>query len=136
VFVRLLTGGERTSIYNSPEVEARLMEIYDEKMTERPVPYEEVFVDCRRFEGISRQGLDCGEQNDHYEGNPFPGIVRYPFRPVCVRLAMNCFVSDRNRTIRGDTVNTDAAIIAPQSEAPSASAKKTIPAGGVNISRL
>lgn len=47
IFVRLLTGGERTSIYNSPEVEAWLMEIYDEKMTGWPVPYEDVFVDTR-----------------------------------------------------------------------------------------
>jgi hypothetical protein len=47
VFVRLLTGGERTSIYNSPEIETRLMEIYDEKMAGWPVPYEDVFVDTR-----------------------------------------------------------------------------------------
>jgi len=47
VFVRLLTGGERTSIYNSPEVKTRFMEIYDEKMTEWPVPYEDVSVDTR-----------------------------------------------------------------------------------------
>lgn len=46
-FVRLLIGGERTSIYNSPEIEARLMEIYDEKMAEWPVPYEDVFLDTQ-----------------------------------------------------------------------------------------
>ena len=34
-----------TSIYKSPEIKARLMEIYDEKMKEWPVPYEDVFVD-------------------------------------------------------------------------------------------
>lgn len=34
-----------TSMYKSPEVEARFMEIYDEKMAEWPVPYEDVFVD-------------------------------------------------------------------------------------------
>jgi pimeloyl-ACP methyl ester carboxylesterase len=47
VFLRLLTGGERTSIYNSPEVKARFMEIYDEKMEQWPVAYEDVFVDTR-----------------------------------------------------------------------------------------
>jgi pimeloyl-ACP methyl ester carboxylesterase len=34
-----------TSIYKSPEVEARLMEIYDEKMADWPVPYQDVFLD-------------------------------------------------------------------------------------------
>ncbi len=47
LFVRLLTGGERTSIYNSPEVEARFLEIYDEKMNDWPVPYEDVFIDTK-----------------------------------------------------------------------------------------
>lgn len=47
VFARLLLGGERTSIYNSPEVEARLMEIYDEKMAEWPVPFGDVFLDTQ-----------------------------------------------------------------------------------------
>ena len=45
VFVRLLIGAEATSIYKSPEAKARFMEIYDEKMKEWPVPYEDVFVD-------------------------------------------------------------------------------------------
>ena len=35
------------SIYKSPEVKARLMEIYDEKMQEWPVPYKDVFVDTQ-----------------------------------------------------------------------------------------
>jgi hypothetical protein len=34
-----------TSIYKSPQVEARLMEIYDEKMADWPVPYRDVFLD-------------------------------------------------------------------------------------------
>jgi len=34
-----------TSIYKSPEIKARFMEMYDEKMKEWPVPYEDVFVD-------------------------------------------------------------------------------------------
>ena len=46
-FSRLLTGGEMTSIYASPEVEARFMEIYAEKMAEWPLPYEDVFVDTQ-----------------------------------------------------------------------------------------
>jgi pimeloyl-ACP methyl ester carboxylesterase len=45
VFVKLLTGGEVTSIYGSPEAKAKLLEIYDEKMTEWPVPYEDIFVE-------------------------------------------------------------------------------------------
>ena len=45
VFAKLLTGGQRTSIYSSPEIEARFIELYDEKMKEWPVPYEDVFVD-------------------------------------------------------------------------------------------
>ena len=44
VFVRLLSGGTATSLYASPEVEAQFMAIYDQKMTEWPVPYEDVFV--------------------------------------------------------------------------------------------
>jgi len=47
VFVRLLSGGEMTSIYASPEVEAQFMQIYAEKMAEWPVPYEDVFVDTQ-----------------------------------------------------------------------------------------
>jgi pimeloyl-ACP methyl ester carboxylesterase len=34
-----------TSVYKSPEIKARFMEIYDEKMKEWPVPYEDAFVD-------------------------------------------------------------------------------------------
>jgi pimeloyl-ACP methyl ester carboxylesterase len=34
-----------TSLYKSPEIKARFMEIYDEKMKEWPVPYEDIFVD-------------------------------------------------------------------------------------------
>jgi pimeloyl-ACP methyl ester carboxylesterase len=46
-FVRLLTSGEITSIYASPEIKAHFMEIYAEKMAEWPVPYEDVFVDTQ-----------------------------------------------------------------------------------------
>lgn len=45
VFVRLLTGEKATSIYASPEVKAQFMTIYDAKMAEWPVPYEDVFLD-------------------------------------------------------------------------------------------
>lgn len=45
-FVWFGSFNEYTSaIYNSPEVEARFMEMYDAKMEEWPVPYESVFVD-------------------------------------------------------------------------------------------
>jgi pimeloyl-ACP methyl ester carboxylesterase len=44
-FGRLLIGGEVTSVYKSPQVKAQFLEIYDEKMTEWPVPYKDVFVD-------------------------------------------------------------------------------------------
>jgi pimeloyl-ACP methyl ester carboxylesterase len=47
IFVRLLTGEKTTSIYKSPEVKARFMEIYDEKMTEWPVPYDDLFLDTQ-----------------------------------------------------------------------------------------
>jgi len=47
VFVRLLLGTEVTSVYKSPEIKARFMEIYDEKMTDWPVSYEDVFVDTQ-----------------------------------------------------------------------------------------
>jgi pimeloyl-ACP methyl ester carboxylesterase len=47
VFVRLLFGAEVTSIYKSPEIKARFMEIYDEKMKDWPVPYEDVFVETQ-----------------------------------------------------------------------------------------
>ncbi len=47
VFVRLLLGAEVTSVYKSPEIKARFMEIYDEKMADWPVPYEDVFVDTQ-----------------------------------------------------------------------------------------
>lgn len=45
VFVRLLTGEEATSIYASPEVKAQFLAIYDAKMAEWPVPYEDIFLD-------------------------------------------------------------------------------------------
>ena len=46
-----LLGVELTSVDKSPEVKARFMEIYDEEMTDRPVPYEDVSIDtqyCRK----------------------------------------------------------------------------------------
>ncbi|MCB8980210.1 MAG: alpha/beta hydrolase [Ardenticatenaceae bacterium] len=45
VFVRLLTGEKVTSIYASPDVKAQFLAIYDEKMAEWPVPYEDIFLD-------------------------------------------------------------------------------------------
>ena len=47
IFVRLLFGAEVTSIYKSPEIKERFVEIYDEKMEDWPVPYEDLFVDTR-----------------------------------------------------------------------------------------
>ncbi len=47
VFSRLLLGREVTSIYKTPEIKARFMEIYDQKMTEWPVLYEDLFVDTQ-----------------------------------------------------------------------------------------
>ena len=44
-FVWLGSLNKMTSIYKSPEVEARFLEMYDEKMEAWPVPYEDVFVD-------------------------------------------------------------------------------------------
>jgi len=47
IFGKLLMGGEITSLYTSPESETRFMEIYDEKMTEWPVLYEDLYVDTQ-----------------------------------------------------------------------------------------
>ena len=44
---RLLLGAEIKSIYKSPQVRARFMEIYDEKMKEWPVPYEDLYIDTQ-----------------------------------------------------------------------------------------
>jgi len=45
LFVLLGNLNKATSIYKSPEAEARLMEIYDARLAEWPVPYESLFVD-------------------------------------------------------------------------------------------
>ncbi len=45
IFIVVGNLNRPTSIYKSPEIEARFMEIYSEKMEEWPVPYEDVFVD-------------------------------------------------------------------------------------------
>lgn len=47
VFVRLLFGARITSIYKSPQIEAQFMEIYDEKMKDWPVPFEDAFIDTQ-----------------------------------------------------------------------------------------
>ena len=44
-FMLSLQLNPATSIYKSPEVETKLMEMYDAKMMEWPVPYEDVYVD-------------------------------------------------------------------------------------------
>jgi len=44
-FVWFGSLNKRTSIYNSPEVKARFLEIYDARLEAWPVPYESVFVD-------------------------------------------------------------------------------------------
>jgi pimeloyl-ACP methyl ester carboxylesterase len=40
-------GEKITSIYTTSEVKARFMEIYDQKMTEWPVPFEDVYLDTQ-----------------------------------------------------------------------------------------
>jgi pimeloyl-ACP methyl ester carboxylesterase len=45
LFVLLGNINKATSIYKSPEVEARLMEIYETRLKEWPVPYESVYLD-------------------------------------------------------------------------------------------
>jgi pimeloyl-ACP methyl ester carboxylesterase len=45
LFGWLFIGGQVTSVYKSPEIKARFMEIYDEKMTAWPVPYEDIFLE-------------------------------------------------------------------------------------------
>lgn len=43
-FSRTILGEKITSIYASPEAKAEFMEIYDQKMTEWPVEYEDIFL--------------------------------------------------------------------------------------------
>jgi pimeloyl-ACP methyl ester carboxylesterase len=45
VFVMVGRLNRPTSVYKSPEIKARFLEIYDEKMKEWPVPYEDVYLD-------------------------------------------------------------------------------------------
>lgn len=45
VFLLLSTNSTPQSVYTSPEVEARHMEIYDARLEQWPVPYETVMVD-------------------------------------------------------------------------------------------
>ena len=45
VFIRLVLGGQVDSIYKSPQVKAGFTAIYDEKMGDWPVPYEDIFVE-------------------------------------------------------------------------------------------
>lgn len=47
VFGWLLLGRRPASVYKSPDVKARFMQIYDEKMAGWPVPYEDIFVDTQ-----------------------------------------------------------------------------------------
>lgn len=47
VFVVVGNLNRATSVYKSPQIKAQFMEIYDEKMQEWPVPYEDVFVDTQ-----------------------------------------------------------------------------------------
>jgi pimeloyl-ACP methyl ester carboxylesterase len=44
IFAALLLANKPASIYRTPAVRARLMEIYDEKMASWPVPFEDVWV--------------------------------------------------------------------------------------------
>lgn len=45
VFVWLMIGTKATSIYQSPQVKAQFLKIYDEKMADWPIPYEDLFLD-------------------------------------------------------------------------------------------
>ena len=45
LFGYLFIGGKKTSIYASPEIKEQFYEIYDQKMTEWPVPYEDLYLD-------------------------------------------------------------------------------------------
>lgn len=47
VFQSLLLSDNVTSVYKSPEIRARFMAIYDEKMTQWPAPYKDVFVETQ-----------------------------------------------------------------------------------------
>lgn len=47
VFIKLLIGGDLTSIYKSTEIKNRFREIYNEKMKDWPVPYSEIYVDSK-----------------------------------------------------------------------------------------
>ena len=47
IFVKVLIGPEATSIYKTPEVKEQFMAIYDEKMKQWPVPFENVFLDTQ-----------------------------------------------------------------------------------------
>ncbi|MBN1350905.1 alpha/beta hydrolase [candidate division KSB1 bacterium] len=47
VFAKLLVSSGAASIYKSPAIEARLMQIYDEKMKDWPMPYEDIFLNTR-----------------------------------------------------------------------------------------
>lgn len=45
IIIPMFTVGDMKTIYKSPEAEAKLMEIYDSKLEQWPVPYESVYVD-------------------------------------------------------------------------------------------
>jgi len=47
IFGRLLLGSDATSIYKSPQVEAQFMELYNGKMEEWPVSYEDIYIDTQ-----------------------------------------------------------------------------------------
>jgi pimeloyl-ACP methyl ester carboxylesterase len=47
VFIWSLLSVKNTSIYKSPQVKEKFLEIYDAKMAEWPVPYKDVFVDTQ-----------------------------------------------------------------------------------------
>lgn len=47
VFVRVLLPGHVDSIYHSSQIRAQFLEIYDRKMQDWPVPYEDAYLDTR-----------------------------------------------------------------------------------------
>ena len=47
LFGRLLLGTKITSIYKSSKIKDQFMRIYDEKMVEWPVPYEDIYIDTQ-----------------------------------------------------------------------------------------
>lgn len=60
LFGRVLTSSDKESIYSSPEIRLKLMDIYDTKMQEWPVKYNDVFLNCSYG---TIHVITCGDSN-------------------------------------------------------------------------